>query len=363
MMNKELPGGPLAGVKVVEFAGMGPGPFCAMMLADYGASVLQVVRPGATPGGPFLGRHRETLTLDLKTPAGRAAALRAVGDSDVVLEGFRPGVMERLGLGPAECHEVNDQLVYTRLTGWGQASELRDKAGHDINYIAMAGVLAGIGGDKPVVPLNLIGDYAGGALLAAFGVLAALRAAENGARNLVVDSAMCSGAAYLMSYQFEKFNTGAWRDRRGENLLDGGAPFYDTYQCADGEWVAVGAIEDKFYEQLLTGLQLESLMALDRFDESNHESIRHEFAAAFRRRPRAHWIRHFRDLDACVSPVLSLSEVATNPELVRERLPGKPEPRPNPVVTGRMPDDHAQPDPRAAHEKASVSRLDNPIQA
>lgn len=363
MMNEELAGGPLAGVKVVEFAGMGPGPFCAMLLADYGASVLQVLRPGTAPAGPLLGRHRETVTLDLKTPAGRAAALRAVEDCDVVLEGFRPGVMERLHLGPAECHAVNDKLVYARLTGWGQVGDLHDKAGHDINYIAMAGVLGSIGRDEPVVPLNLIGDYAGGALLAACGVLSALRAAGNGVRNLVVDSAMRSGAAYLMSFQFEKFNAGAWRDRRGANLLDGGAPYYTTYQCADGEWVAVGAIEDKFYEQLIAGLQLEPLMALDRSDERNYGRIRDEFAAAFRRRPRARWIEHFRDLDACVSPVLSLSDVAADPELVRERVPGLREPRPNPVVTGRMPHDHAQPDPRAAHGKASLFRLDIPIQA
>ena len=345
----QFAGGPLAGVKVVEFAGMGPGPFCAMLLADYGASVVQVVRPGAAPSSPLIGRHRETVALDLKVPAERAAALRLVEDSDVLLEGFRPGVMERLRLGPAECHAVKDRLVYTRLTGWGQAGELRDKAGHDINYIAMAGVLGSIGGDKPVVPLNLIGDYAGGALLAAFGVLAALRSANNGARHLVVDSSMRLGAAYLLTHQFEQLGAGAWQDKRGSNLLDGSAPFYDSYICADGEWVAVGAIEDRFYGQLLVGLQLESLEGVDRFDANNHDRIRNEFTVAFRRCTRAQWMARFRHLDACVSPVLSLSEVASDGAIVRERVPCMPEPRPNPVISGRMPDDRVHPNPRASH--------------
>ena len=362
MTNMELAGGPLVGVKVVEFAGMGPGPFCAMLLADYGASVLQVVRPGATPSGPLIGRHRETVALDLKLPADRAAALRLVEDSDVLLEGYRPGVMERLRLGPAECHAVNDKLVYTRLTGWGQAGELRDKAGHDINYIAMAGVLGSIGVSKPVVPLNVIGDYAGGALLAAFGVLAALRSAEKGARHLVLDSSMRAGAAYLMSYHFEQLGAGAWQEKRGSNLLDGGAPFYDSYVCADGEWVAVGAIEDKFYGQLLAGLQLESLETVDRFDAKNHDRIRNEFSAAFRRCTRAQWMARFRHLDACVSPVLSLSEVAADAAMVRERVPGMPEPRPNPVISGRMPDDPGHPKPRAS-QRSGADPIETPIRA
>jgi alpha-methylacyl-CoA racemase len=362
MMNFELAGGPLLGVQVVEFAGMGPGPFCAMLLADYGASVVQVVRPGAAPSGPVIGRHRETVALDLKLPADRAAALRLVAASDVLLEGYRPGVMERLHLGPAECHAVNDKLVYTRLTGWGQGGELRDKAGHDINYIAMAGVLGSIGGDKPVVPLNVIGDYAGGALLAAFGVLAALRCAEKGARHLVVDSSMRSGAAYLMSHQFEQLGAGAWQEKRGSNLVDGGAPFYDSYVCADGEWVAVGAIEDKFYRQLLAGLQLESLESVDRFDPGNHVRIRNAFAAAFRRCTRAQWMARFRHLDACVSPVLSLSEVAADGAMVRERVPGMPEPRPNPVISGRMRDDRGHLDPRASCNEAP-SPIETPLRA
>jgi alpha-methylacyl-CoA racemase len=363
MMDMQFAGGPLAGVKVVEFAGVGPGPFCAMLLADYGASVVQIVRPGAAPSSPLIGRHRETVALDLKQPADRAAALRIVGDSDVLLEGFRPGVMERLLLGPAECHAVKDKLVYTRLTGWGQSGELRDKAGHDINYIAMAGVLGSIGGDKPVVPLNLIGDYAGGALLAAFGVLAALRSAEKGVRHLVVDSSMRAGAAYLMSQQFEQLSVGTWQDKRGSNLLDGSAPFYDSYVCADGEWVAVGAIEDKFYGQLLVGLQLESLQTLDRFDVKNHDRIRNEFGAAFRRSPRAHWMTRFRHLDACVSPVLSMCEVASDGTMVRERVSGMLEPRPNPVISGRMPDDHGHPNPRARHNDAAPDWIETPIRA
>lgn len=334
-----------------------------MLLADYGASVVQVIRPGATPSGPLVGRHRETVALDLKVPTGRAAALGLVEDSDVLLEGFRPGVMERLQLGPAECHAVKGTLVYTRLTGWGQTGDLRDKAGHDINYIAMAGVLGSIGGEKPVVPLNLIGDYAGGALLAAFGVLAALRSAETGARHLVVDSSMCAGATYLMSHQFEQLSVGAWQDKRGSNLLDGSAPFYDSYVCADGEWVAVGAIEDKFYTQLLVGLHLESLETLDRFDVKNHDRIRNEVSAAFRRCTRAQWMTRFRHLDACVSPVLSLSEVVADGTMVHERVSGMPEPRPNPIISCWVPGDRDYANPRASRKEAASDSIETPIQA
>jgi alpha-methylacyl-CoA racemase len=329
--------GPLSKVTVVELAGLGPGPFCAMLLADFGASVVRIARPGHDTVDPVLGRGRKTIVLDLKSPEDRDAALRVISDSTVLIEGFRPGVMERLGLGPRECHGANGSLVYARLTGWGQSGELSHKAGHDINYIAMSGVLASIGGEKPIVPLNLIGDYAGGALLASFGILAALRAVEAGDRNVVIDSSMRSGSAYLLSYQFQQLALGLWRDQRCSNLLDGAAPFYDTYRCSDGQWLAVGAIEERFYNQLLIGLELESLLAVDRFDPANHDRIRGEFTAKFEELTREQWLAAFRDLDACVSPVLSMTEVAADSSIVRERISGMPEPRPTPVIWSQSP--------------------------
>jgi alpha-methylacyl-CoA racemase len=337
MHSEPLARGPLFGVNVVELAGMGPGPFCAMLLADFGASVVRISRPGEEKVDPVLGRGRSNVALDLKNPESRDEALQLISRSAVVIEGFRPGVMERLGLGPRECHAANGSLVYARLTGWGQAGALSTKAGHDINYIATAGVLASIGGEKPVVPLNLVGDYAGGALLAAFGILAALRGVEAGERGLIVDSSMQAGAAYLLSYQFQQLALGLWRDQRRSNLLDGAAPFYDTYRCSDGQWLAVGAIEDKFYRQLLIGLDLEPLIALDRFDPANHGRIRGAFTAKFEKMTREEWVAAFQNLDACVSPVLSMTEVANDPSIVRERISGVPEPRPAPVISSRSP--------------------------
>ena len=307
-----------------------------MLLADFGATIVRIDRPGAKAApDPVLGPGRQTVTLDLKQQVDRESAIRLISGSNVLLEGFRPGVMERLGLGPRDCHQTNNKLVYARLTGSGQAGELSSKAGHDINYIAMAGVLGSIGGEKPVIPLNLIGDYAGGALLAAFGILAALRAVEGGERHLVVDSSMRAGAAYLMSYQFQQLALGAWQDSRNSNVLDGAAPFYDTYRCADGKWLAVGAIEDKFYGQLLTGLALPQLRAVDRLDPAHYHyaQLRNAFAERFESKPRVHWLARFRELDACVSPVLSMTELASDISIMRQRAPGVVEPRPTPVLS------------------------------
>ena len=329
--------GPLKGIQVVEFAGMGPAPFCGMLLADLGADIIRVDRQEGlgTMDDPVIGRGRRSIALNLKDAADREVALKLVERSHVLLEGFRPGVMERLGLGPVDCHRRNRGLVYVRLTGWGQdAGAVTGKAGHDINYIAAAGVLGAIGDEKPVVPLNLLGDYAGGSLLACIGLLAGLRAAERGENEIVIDSGMRAGATYLMSYQYELAAKGLWKDARRANLLDGGTPFYDTYACADGAWMAVGAIEEKFYRDLLAGLGLEDLLGkVDRHDPGQFAFIRKCLADRFASQPRDFWVERFSGLDACVSPILSMAELVGTPAL-RERVEGMPEPLPAPGFSG-----------------------------
>jgi alpha-methylacyl-CoA racemase len=319
-------GGALQGVRVIELASIGPGPFAAMLLADHGAEVLRIERPG--PEGrddvrhdPVTTRGRaRRLVLDLKSAAGREALLREIEDADILLEGFRPGVMERLGLGPADCHARNPRLVYGRMTGWGQQGPLAARAGHDINYIALAGVLHAIGpggpegpggapGGKPVPPLNLIGDFGGGALYLAFGVLAALLRARASGRGQVVDAAMVDGALSLMAMTFGRIAAGHWRDgERAANSLDGGRPWYDTYATADGRHVAVGANEPQFYRLLCEGLGLTPQEAALRDDAAAWPALRACIAARFATRTRDQWAARFEGTDACVSPVLTLAE-------------------------------------------------------
>ncbi|HLN23415.1 MAG TPA: CaiB/BaiF CoA-transferase family protein, partial [Patescibacteria group bacterium] len=249
--------GPLAGIKVVEIAGLGPGPFCAMLLADLGAEVLRIDRPGSrdvlAQRYDILARGRRSVAIDLKHPQGVEAALQLIANADALIEGFRPGVMERLGLGPEVCLTRNAKLVYGRMTGWGQSGPLAATAGHDINYIAISGALHAIGeaGGGPVPPLNLVGDFGGGGLLLAFGLVCALLEARGSGRGQVVDAAMTDGSALLMAMIYSLKGNGMWQDQRGSNLLDGGAPFYGTYQCADGKWIALGSIEPQFYAQLV----------------------------------------------------------------------------------------------------------------
>lgn len=315
----------LQGIRVIELAAIGPAPFAAMLLADHGAEVLRIERPG--PDGhdevrhdPVTTRGRAArLTLDLKTAAGREALLAEVERADILLEGFRPGVMERLGLGPADCHARNPRLVYGRMTGWGQQGPLALRAGHDINYIALAGVLHAIGtggpdGGKPVPPLNLIGDFGGGALYLAFGVLAALLRARTTGQGQVVDAAMVDGALSLMAMIFGRIAAGHWRDgERAANSLDGGRPWYDTYATADGRHMVVGANEAQFYRLLCEGLGLTPQQAAMRDDPAAWPALRKLFAERFATRTRDEWATQFEGSDACVSPVLTLAEAAAHP--------------------------------------------------
>jgi alpha-methylacyl-CoA racemase len=309
--------GPLAGIRVVELAGLAPAPFGCMVLADLGADVIQVDRPGGglvPPPGP-MGRGRRTITLDLKTEAGVAGLKRLAARADVLVEGFRPGVAERLGFGPADCEKINSRLVYARMTGWGQDGPLAARAGHDIDYIAVAGALEPIGraGQRPHAPLNLIGDFAGGGMLLAVGVLAALLERERSGCGQVVDAAMVDGSALLTAFLHGMAGAGLWPFPRGENLLDGGAPFYDTYETSDGGFVAVGAIEPAFYAALLTGLGLAPADLPGQHDRDGWPVLRERFAAAFASRTRDEWDRVFAGTDACVAPVLTPAEAPVHP--------------------------------------------------
>ncbi len=309
---------PLSGVRVVEFEGIGPVPLAAMILADLGADVVRVARPADSGqawgevGGAVLNRNRPHLTLDLKTRGEQALAL--IDRADALIEGFRPGVMERLGLGPDVCRGRNPRLVYARMTGWGQTGPLAPRAGHDLNYIALTGALEAMGApdQPPPVPLNLISDYGGGALFAVTGLLAAVIGARATGRGQVIDVAMTEGVAVLTSLFHGLRASGLWGDARGDNLLDGSRPFYRCYACADGRFVAVGALEPQFFARLLDGLGLPT----DRFrqhDPAGWPEMEAAFARAFAAQPRDHWAAAFADSDACVSPVLSFDEAPRHP--------------------------------------------------
>lgn len=304
--------GPLTGVRVIELGGIGPGPFAVMMLADMGADVLRVDRPGSERKlDPILHRGRMLAAADLKVAADRDATLNLVVEADVLIEGFRPGVAERLGLGPHDCHARNGRLIYGRMTGYGQDGPLRDKAGHDINYIAIAGALGAIGRDAPVPPLNLIGDMGGGGMLLAFGIACALFEARSSGVGQVVDASIVDGTALQLSIVLGMLAGGRWTDQRGVNTLDGGAPFYDAYRCADGEFIAVGSIEKQFYANLLKGLGLEGDPLMNsQWDKPKWPQMKARVSEVILTRSRDEWVDVFDDLDACVTPVLSLRESA-----------------------------------------------------
>ena len=348
--------GPLAGLRVVELGGIGPGPFCGMILSDLGAEVVRIDRPsraGTEPLAPVLHRGRRSVTIDLKTPEGVDLALRLVDRADALVEGFRPGVTERLGLGPDTCLARNPRLVYGRMTGWGQDGPLAREAGHDVNYIALAGALGSIGpadGD-PVVPLNLIGDMGGGGMMLALGICAGVLHARATGRGQVVDAAMTDGTALQLAGIHGLLARGLWSDRRGENLLDGAAPFYRTYRCADGGHVAVGCLEPEFYAAFLgvLGLADHPLFA-HQHDRSAWPEMAERLEAMFAERARDEWATLFAGRDACVTPVLGLAEAARHPHNatrgtyvvddagaiqpgVAPRFLGTPSPAPRPAQT------------------------------
>lgn len=310
--------GPLTGLKVVELAGIGPGPHAAMVLADLGADVVRIERPGGTlDNHELLLRNRRRVVTDLKTAEGRETVLRLAGKADVFLEGLRPGVTERLGIGPQQCHERNPGLVYGRMTGWGQEGPMAARAGHDINYISLTGALHAIGrpGERPVPPLNLVGDFGGGSMFLVTGVLSALWESRRSGRGQVVDAAMVDGASALLQLMWSMRDAGKWSDEPGTNLLDGGAPFYDTYTCADGRWIAVGCIEPQFYAEFLKGLGLVGENLPEQRDEAGWPVLRARFTEIIRTRSRDEWAQVFAGTDACVTPVLSFGEATEHPHM------------------------------------------------
>ncbi|MFI6482905.1 CaiB/BaiF CoA transferase family protein [Nonomuraea sp. NPDC050663] len=332
--------GPLAGVRVLELAGLAPGPFAGMMLADHGAEVLRIDRVravGDKPRRDVMDRGKHSIGLDLKSPEGVAAFKKLAATADVVIEVFRPGVAERLGIGPDDLHAVNPGLIYGRMTGWGQEGPLAPAAGHDIDYIAISGVLSMLGreGDKPTPPINILGDFAGGGLMLAYGVLLALIERQRTGRGRVIDAAMVDGAAILFAMFYHGVQSGFWGER-GTNLLDTGAPQYDTYETADGGHVAVGSLEPQFWDEMVRLMELHDLP--DRNDKAQWPALRERLTAEFRKRTRDEWEELFAGSDACVSPVLSMGEAVGHPHnLARQsfvEVDGIHHPRPAPRLVG-----------------------------
>jgi len=335
--------GPLAGITVIELAGIGPGPFCGMMLADMGAEVIRVDRAQSVQGGDperppadLLARGRRSVGVDLKSPDGVEVVLSLVERADALIEGFRPGVTERLGLGPDECLARNPRLVYGRMTGWGQDGPYASTAGHDINYISLAGALDPIGrrGEAPVPPLNLVGDFGGGGLLLAFGIVAGLLEARTSGQGQVIDAAMVDGAAALMTMTHSMRAMGIWNDERGTNMLDTGAHFYDVYETADGGYVSIGSIEPQFYAELLrlTGLEGEDLPW--QHDRAQWPALKERLAGIFRTRTRDEWCEIMEGTDVCFAPVLTIPEAVAHPHNVHRgtfvEVAGIPQPGPAP---------------------------------
>jgi len=334
----------------VEFTGIGPGPFCGMMLADHGAEVIRLDRPGRR-ADPYdiMGRSRKSIIIDTKKPEGAALARALCRTADGIIEGYRPGVMERLGLGPDLLLQDNPKLVYGRMTGWGQAGPLANVAGHDINYIAISGVLhtVGIGGGKPVPPVNYVGDFGGGGMLLAFGMVSALLKVRMGGDGQVVDAAMTDGSALLSCMTWQLLEQGAWRDEAGVNLLDGGAHFYDTYECADGKYVAIGSVEPQFYKLLCEKLGLAGDPAFATQKPDSWPSLKPRLAAIFRTRSRRAWCALLEGTDACFAPVLSMAEALTHPHNVARgtfvNVDNVNQPAPAPRFSGSTADRPAAP--------------------
>ena len=330
------PQGPLVGVRMVEFAGIGPAPFACMMMADMGADIIRIERP-ASPCDPndLTLRSRRQIELDLKNPQDREKALALVGQADALIEGFRPGVMERLGLGPEIAASRNPKIVYGRSTGWGQNGPLSQSAGHDINYIAISGALGAIGtSENPIPPLNLVGDYGGGALYLVVGILAALLESRHSGRGQVVDAAMCDGAASLMTLMFGLHAQGIWESRRASNLLDGGAPYYRTYRCSDGKYISIGALEPQFYRELCRRTGRDDADIVTRLEKRNWPDLAREFEDIFAGKSSEEWSQILEGTDACFAPVASLREAPNHQHNIARdtfvRVGGQLQPSPAP---------------------------------
>jgi alpha-methylacyl-CoA racemase len=361
--------GPLAGYRIIEMAGIGPAPFAAMLLADMGAEVIRVDRreaadlglPGREPRFDVLHRGRRSIAVDVKAETGREVVKRLATKADAIIEGFRPGVMERLGLGPDALSALNPKLVFGRMTGFGQDGPLAQAAGHDINYIALAGVLHAIGrkGEAPVPPLNLVGDFGGGGMFLAFGVVCALLEAQKSGKGQVVDAAMVDGSATLMALMYGMFAQGTWKDERGVNVLDTGAPWYDTYKTKDGKWLGVGAIEARFYEEFVTKLGLDMSKLPKQRDPSGWPDLRRRFTEVIASKTRDEWERIFAGSDACVAPILALSEVADHPHNAARgtfsRRDGVLQPAPAPRFSRTVPEMGRAPRPPGADTEAVLA--------
>jgi len=351
--------GPLSGLKVIEMVGLGPCPFAAMMLADMGADVIRIERKAspeaASPDAPdpyamlgtefdVMARGRRSIALDLKQPRARLLLLELVDKADALIEGFRPGVMERLGLGPDDCMARNPKLVYGRVTGWGQTGPLSQAAGHDLNYVALSGMLHAMGraGSPPAPPLNLVGDFGGGAMMLAFGVVCALLEARGSGKGQVVDAAMLEGSALLGAMMYGLRAFGDWRDAREANLLDGGAPFYDTYACADGKFIAIGAIEPQFYAELLRLTGIRDPDFNGQWRREDWPRLKRKFANMFALRPRDAWCALLEGTDTCFAPVLDMAEVPRHPHNAARKtfieVAGVTQPAPAPRFSRTRPD-------------------------
>jgi alpha-methylacyl-CoA racemase len=357
--------GPLTGIKVVEITGIGPGPFCAMMLADLGADVLRIDRSVAVrspmpdkPSSDVLARGRRSIGVDLKNPEGVELVLKLIEKADVLTEGFRPGVMERLGLGPDVCLKRNPKLVYGRMTGFGQEGPMAQAAGHDINYIALAGALAHIGreGDKPLPPLNLVGDFGGGGMLLALGVCAALVERGRSGEGQVVDAAMVDGAATLMAFIHGFYASGGWGER-GTNLLDTGAHFYDTYETKDGKYVSIGSIEPQFYAELLEKTGLDKQQLPGQMDRSQWRPMKQRLTALFKTKTRDEWCALMEGSDVCFAPVLTIPEAYQHPHNIARRtfvdVAGVTQPGPSPRFS-RTPGEIKRPPPHPGQHTAEA---------